>query len=134
MLFRVATIVQMVGVVVLTFGLPVGFEAAAEGESPNNLLLVVGYLVMRVPLLALWLRAARDDPARRRTSVAYAVVIAAAQPVLAGHGAAAPAGRGHGRRPRAARRRRASRHRCSSSRASAGPRGTPGTSPSGSTC
>lgn len=77
--FRVATIVQMVGVVVLTFGLPLSFAHTAEGGSPNNALLVVGYVVMRVPLVALWLRAARDDPARRRTAVAYAVVIAVAQ-------------------------------------------------------
>ena len=76
---RVATLVQMIGVVVLTFGLPVSFEAAAEGESPNNMFMVLGYVIMRVPLIALWLRAARSDPDRRRIDVAYAVVIAAAQ-------------------------------------------------------
>lgn len=78
-LFRVATLVQMVGVVVLAFGLPLSFAAAAEGGSPNNTLLVVGYVVMRVPLAALWLRAARQDPEHRRTAVGYAVVIAVAQ-------------------------------------------------------
>ena len=78
-LFRVATVVQMVGVVILTFGLPVSFQNAADGESPNNGLLVVGYLIMRVPLVVLWLRAAREDPGNRRTSIAYAVVIAIAQ-------------------------------------------------------
>jgi low temperature requirement protein LtrA len=78
-LFRVATLVQMIGVVILTFGLPVSFESAAEGGSPNNALMVVGYVVMRVPLIALWLRAARQDDGHRRTAVAYAVVIAVAQ-------------------------------------------------------
>jgi low temperature requirement protein LtrA len=78
-LFRVATIVQMVGVVVLTFGLPVSFSDAAEGHSPNNALLVVGYVIMRVPLIALWLRAAREDPEHRSIDVAYAVLISAAQ-------------------------------------------------------
>jgi low temperature requirement protein LtrA len=78
-LFRVATIVQMVGVVILIFGLPVSFERAAEGGSPNNTLLVVGYVVMRVPLIALWLRAARQDPGHRRVATAYAVMITAAQ-------------------------------------------------------
>ena len=78
-LFRVATIVQMVGVVVLIFGLPVSFASTAEGGSPNNLLLVSGYLVMRVPLIGLWLRAAREDPAHRRSAIAYAVVVAVAQ-------------------------------------------------------
>jgi len=78
-MFRVATLVQMIGVVILIFGLPVSFEAAAHGESPNNMLMVLGYVVMRVPLIALWLRAARQDPAHRRIDTAYAVTIAIAQ-------------------------------------------------------
>ncbi|MFF2274531.1 low temperature requirement protein A [Agromyces sp. NPDC058126] len=78
-LVRAAVVAQMVGVVIFVFGLPVSFEDAAHGASPNNMLLVAGYIVMRVPLIALWLRAAREDPAHRRTSVAYAVVIAVAQ-------------------------------------------------------
>ena len=78
-LFRVATLVQMVGALILVFGLPQSFEDAVEGHSPNNLLLVVGYLVMRVPLIALWLRAAVHDPAHRRTTCAYAITIAVAQ-------------------------------------------------------
>lgn len=78
-LFRVATIVQMVGAVLLTFGLPVAFETAQHGQSPNNALLVIGYLVMRLPLIALWLRAARGDAARSVTAKAYAATIAIAQ-------------------------------------------------------
>jgi len=78
-LFRVATIVQMVGALILVFGLPQSFEDAADGRSPNNLLLVVGYLVMRVPLVALWLRAAVHDPAHRRTTLAYAITNVVAQ-------------------------------------------------------
>ncbi|MFB9235555.1 low temperature requirement protein A [Plantactinospora siamensis] len=78
-LFRIATLVQMIGVIVLTFGLPVSFDAAAHGHSPNNLLMVVGYIIMRVPLIGLWLRAARQDRAHRRIAVAYAVAIAVAQ-------------------------------------------------------
>lgn len=78
-LFRVATIVQMVGAIVLTFGLPVAFETAQHGQSPNNALLVVGYVIMRVPLIALWLRAARHDPDRASTAKAYAATIAVAQ-------------------------------------------------------
>jgi low temperature requirement protein LtrA len=78
-LVRVATIVQMIGVVVLALGLPASFEATAEGHSPNNALLVAGYVVMRVPLIGLWLRAARQDPVHRRTAHAYAAMIAVAQ-------------------------------------------------------
>ena len=78
-LFRVATIAQMVGVVVLTFGLPVSFDDAAHGESPFNALMLIGYVIMRVPLVALWLRAAKEDTDHRETAIAYAVLIAVAQ-------------------------------------------------------
>ncbi|MFG6402666.1 low temperature requirement protein A [Microbacterium sp. P04] len=78
-LTRSATIVQMVGVIVLTYGLPVSFEAAAHGESPNNLLMVIGYIIMRVPLIGLWLRASRQDPAHRDNALSYVVIISVAQ-------------------------------------------------------
>jgi low temperature requirement protein LtrA len=78
-LFRIATLVQMIGVIVLTFGLPLSFRAAADGHSPNNMVLVIGYIVMRVPLIGLWLRAARADQRHRRIAVEYAVLIATAQ-------------------------------------------------------
>jgi low temperature requirement protein LtrA len=76
---RLATIVQMIGVLVLTYGLPVSFEAAANGESPNNLLMIVGYVVMRVPLIVLWLRAAAHDPGHRQNALSYVVIISVAQ-------------------------------------------------------
>ncbi len=78
-LFRIATIVQMIGVLVLTYGLPVSFERAAHGESPNNLLMVAGYIVMRVPQILLWLRAAREDPDHRPNAISYVVIISIAQ-------------------------------------------------------
>jgi low temperature requirement protein LtrA len=78
-LFRIATIVQMIGVIILTFGLPVSFSATAHGHSPSNLLMVVGYVIMRVPLIVLWLRAAQQDPDHRRLAVVYAATIAIAQ-------------------------------------------------------
>ncbi|MGO4301557.1 low temperature requirement protein A [Leifsonia sp. RAF41] len=76
---RLGTIVQMIGVIVLTYGLPVSFERAAHGESPNNLLMVLGYIIMRVPQILLWLRAARQDPDHRRNAVSYVVIISIAQ-------------------------------------------------------
>ncbi|THG31586.1 low temperature requirement protein A [Naasia lichenicola] len=78
-LFRVATFVQMIGVIIVVFGLPGSFAGAAEGESPNNALLVVGYTVMRLPQLALWIRAARHDSDHRRISLAYVAMIAVGQ-------------------------------------------------------
>ncbi|WP_395242720.1 low temperature requirement protein A [Agromyces sp. MMS24-K17] len=78
-MFRLATIVQMIGVVVLVFGLPAAFEALAHAENPLVPAIVIGYVVMRVPQIALWLAAARQDPAHRRIALAYAVIISAAQ-------------------------------------------------------
>jgi low temperature requirement protein LtrA len=78
-LFRIATIVQMVGVVILIFGLPVSFEATQHGHSPNNALMVIGYVIMRIPLMMLWLRASREDSEHRSIGVAYALVIGVAQ-------------------------------------------------------
>jgi low temperature requirement protein LtrA len=66
-------------VVILIFGLPLSFDAAARGESPNNMVLVSGYLIMRVPLLALWLRAAQHDREHRGVALGYAATIALAQ-------------------------------------------------------
>lgn len=79
LLLRLATIVQMIGVIVLIYGLPVSFESAAHGESPNNVLLVVGYVVMRVPLIALWIRASNQDPQHRQNALSYVVIISVAQ-------------------------------------------------------
>lgn len=78
-IIRLATIMQMIGVVVLAYGLPVSFEAAAHGESPNNLLMVVGYVIMRLPLIALWLRAAQQDPEHRDNAISYVITISIAQ-------------------------------------------------------
>ncbi len=77
--FRVATLVEMVGVLVFALGIPPVFHSIAEGEHLDNSVIVAGYVVMRIAAIALWLRAARDDPARRRTCLAYATNIAIAQ-------------------------------------------------------
>src|SRR5713226_3672933 len=53
--FRIVTMVQMMGV------------------------LVLGYVIMRVALVFQWLRAAKDDPARHRVCLTYAATISIAQ-------------------------------------------------------
>jgi hypothetical protein len=40
---------------------------------------VLGYVIMRIAMVFQWLRAARQDPARRRTCLTYAAVISIAQ-------------------------------------------------------
>jgi low temperature requirement protein LtrA len=77
--FRVATMVQMIGVIVLALGLPQTFTSIDEGGALENRAVVLGYVIMRVAVIALWVRAARHDPAHRRTAVTYAVLVSAAQ-------------------------------------------------------
>ena len=52
--------VQMVGVIVLALGLHQMFASINEGGDIDNRVMVVGYVVMRVPMIFLWARAARD--------------------------------------------------------------------------
>ena len=77
--FRLATMVQMVGVIILSLGLPQVFHSIDEGRPVDNSVTVAGYVVMRVAMLFLWLRAARQDPPRRRACQTYAVTIGVAQ-------------------------------------------------------
>lgn len=77
--FRVATFVVMLGVLILALGLPAVFGSIDEGHHLDNRVVVAGYVVMRVANLALWLRAARHDPARRRVCMTYVVTIGVAQ-------------------------------------------------------
>src|SRR5713226_2781307 len=65
-IFRVVTLRQMVGVLVLAIGLPRMFASIERGERVDNSVMVLGYVIMRVALVLQWLRAARQDPARRR--------------------------------------------------------------------
>src|SRR6476659_7762331 len=51
--FRVATMVQMVGVIVLALGLPQMFASIDHGATLDNGVMVAGYVVMRVALLSL---------------------------------------------------------------------------------
>ncbi|WP_350347104.1 low temperature requirement protein A [Agromyces sp. G08B096] len=77
--FRVATMVQMLGVIVLALGLPPLFHSLDAGTHVDNGIVVAGYVIMRLSSIALWLRIARDDPAHRRTALAYAGLTAVAQ-------------------------------------------------------
>ena len=47
-LFRLATMVQMVGVIVLSLGLPQMFESIDHGDTLDNGVMVAGYVIMRV--------------------------------------------------------------------------------------
>ncbi|WP_442575200.1 low temperature requirement protein A [Microbacterium sp. F51-2R] len=77
--FRLATMVEMVGVLILALGVPPVFESLASGEHLDTSVLVAGYVIMRVAAVALWLRAAKNDPVHRKTALAYAINISIAQ-------------------------------------------------------
>jgi len=77
--FRIATMVQMIGVLVLAAGVPRMFASLERSGHLDNSIMVLGYVVMRVALVFQWLRAARDDTARRRVCLTYAATISIAQ-------------------------------------------------------
>ncbi|HYO02315.1 MAG TPA: low temperature requirement protein A [Mycobacterium sp.] len=78
-LYRLLTMGQMVGVLVLALGIPPFFASIGHGGHLDNALIVAGYVVMRVAMVAQWLRAARQDPERKSASLTYATVITVVQ-------------------------------------------------------
>ena len=78
-IYRVLTMGQMVGVLVLALGIPPFFASIEHGGHLDNALMVAGYVVMRVAMVAQWLRAARQDPERKQASMTYATVITVVQ-------------------------------------------------------
>lgn len=77
--YRLTTMVQMVGVVIFALGLPAMFHSIDDGEYLDNGVMVAGYVVMRVALLFQWLRAARQAPERRDACLTYVKWISVAQ-------------------------------------------------------
>ncbi|TAJ47267.1 MAG: low temperature requirement protein A [Herbiconiux sp.] len=71
--YRLLTMVQMGGVLVLAAGVPSAFEAG------DYLLVTLGYFIMRVALVVQWLRAAAQDPSGRSTALRYALGISVVQ-------------------------------------------------------
>ncbi|MET0837228.1 MAG: low temperature requirement protein A [Marmoricola sp.] len=69
-IFRLLTFVVMTGVLVLAAGTP-----QAAGEDHNFGLIVVGYLIMRVAMVPLWLRVSREHPEARGTALRYVAAI-----------------------------------------------------------
>lgn len=72
-LFRLLTMVIMGGALTMAAGIRLFFA------STSLTLVVMGYVIMRLALVFLWLRAAQSDPASRRTAVWYAGGITLAQ-------------------------------------------------------
>jgi low temperature requirement protein LtrA len=77
--FRVATMVQMVGVIVLALGLEQMFASIDHGATLDNGVMVAGYVVMRTSMVFLWAQAARHDPAHAPSARTYLWTISLAQ-------------------------------------------------------
>ncbi len=67
-IYRLTTMVQMIGVIILALGLPDMFESLLHDDHIDNRVMVLGYVVMRVPMIFQWLRAGRQDPDRAAIS------------------------------------------------------------------
>ena len=77
--FRLATMVQMIGVIVLSLGLAQMFASLEHGHSLDIGVMVGGYVVMRIGLVALWAQVARQDPERALAARSYIVTVSLAQ-------------------------------------------------------
>ena len=77
--YRVMTMLQMVGVIILALGLPPMYATIDHGQHLDNRVMVAGYVVMRIALVGQWLRAAGQDPARRTACLTYAAFVTVAQ-------------------------------------------------------
>ena len=72
-LFRVLTLVQLTGALIIAAGVPRLFEARDFG------VVLLGYIIMRLSGVNQWLRAARSDDLRRKTALRYAIGITLTQ-------------------------------------------------------
>ena len=76
--YRIAVLVQMVGVLVLAAGVPRIMEGQDYGIG------VLGYVIMRMALVPQWIRAARSHPEGRTCATRYAVGITLCQVLWVG--------------------------------------------------
>ena len=71
--YRLLTFVQIAGVLVVAAGVPAAFD------DQDFTVMVIGYVIMRIALVAQWLRAAREDPTGRPVALRFATGIALIQ-------------------------------------------------------
>ncbi len=71
--YRIAVFVQMAGAIIMAAGIGRAFDGGDWS------LVLLGYIVMRIPLVLQWLRAAYQDPPRRSQNLRWAVGISIAQ-------------------------------------------------------
>lgn len=72
--FRLFTFVVMAGVLVLAAGI-----TAAAGPAHDFTVVVLGYVIMRLALVPMWFKAARDHPRSRAVATRYGIGIVIVQ-------------------------------------------------------
>ena len=72
-LYRVLSLIQMAGALVLAAGVPAAMQVR------DFTFVIAGYVIMRLAMVAQWLRAAHDNPQYRRMAITYAGGIAVVQ-------------------------------------------------------
>jgi low temperature requirement protein LtrA len=77
--YRLMTMLQMVGVIIMALGFPPMFASIEHGQHVDNRVMVAGYIVMRIALVGQWLRAASQDPEHRPACLTYALWVTIAQ-------------------------------------------------------
>ena len=77
--YRLMTMLQMVGVIIMALGFPPMFASIEHGEYVDSRVMVAGYVIMRIALVGQWLRAAKQDPGRRSACLTYALWVSVAQ-------------------------------------------------------
>ena len=71
--FRLASFVQMCGVIIIAVGVKPAF-------SDNHfLIMMIGYVVMRIPYVLMWLKVAYDDQPSRPVALRYAIGVSIVQ-------------------------------------------------------
>jgi low temperature requirement protein LtrA len=78
-IYRLLTMLQMVGVIIMALGFPQTYASIEHGHNVDNRVMVAGYVVMRIALVAQWLRAAKQDPEHRSACLTYVNAVTIAQ-------------------------------------------------------
>jgi low temperature requirement protein LtrA len=65
--FRLSSFAQMIGVIIIA----VGVKPAFSGD--NFVIMMIGYVTMRVPYILMWLKVAYDDVSSRPVALRYAI-------------------------------------------------------------
>lgn len=78
-LFRIMTMAQMAGVIVLGIGVPDTFRAFETGGRFAPVVMTAGYVIIRIATIGQWMRVAASDPPNRQPAIGNAVVVGIAQ-------------------------------------------------------